>query len=226
MKPRPTTAALVPVRALNDAKRRLSSELGAPEREELTLEMLRDMLGALAAAPSLGRIVVVSTDPTILAEAQQLGAETLQELEPKGLNGAVAWAAHELERSGVRTLLTIPGDVPLIAPAEVERLLAIDSHRYPVVLVPSASGTGTNALLTSPPTIIDPAFEGLSLAAHGEACRRSGLAFRTLPLGGFALDVDTPDDFMELARRGGGCFSGRFATRALQRRTPPAQASG
>jgi 2-phospho-L-lactate guanylyltransferase len=106
-------------------------------------------------------------------------------------------------------LLTIPGDVPLIEPDEVAAAFGVDASAWPVVLIPSGSGAGTNGLLLSPPTVIVPRFEGDSLAAHVDACRERGVAFRVLALPSFALDVDTPEDLAELARRGGGRRSSR-----------------
>lgn len=125
------------------------------------------------------------------------------------LNRAVAAAAERLSLVGVTRLLTIPGDVPLIEPDEVAAAFAIDAAAYPVVLVPSGAGTGTNGLLLSPPTAIVPRFEGASLEAHIDACRTAGIAFRVLALPSFALDVDTPEDLVELARRGNGRRSSR-----------------
>ncbi|RMF19889.1 MAG: hypothetical protein D6760_12580, partial [Deltaproteobacteria bacterium] len=108
----------------------------------------------------------------------------------------------------------IPGDVPLIEPGEVEELLATDPRQHPVVLVPSAAGTGTNALLASPPTIIRPCFEGHSLDAYRRACRAAGIESLVLPLAGFALDVDTIEDLECLARSGNGQRSARVAAEA------------
>lgn len=160
--------------------------------------MLADMIRALAAAPSVACTFVVSADARVLEDARRLGAEPLAEGAMRGLNSAVAAAARELESRGVRRLLTIPGDVPLIDPTEVDLLFATDPVLHPVVLVPSAGGTGTNALLTSPPTVIEPRFEGASLEAHIALCRDRGIACRVLALASFALDVDTPEDLAEL----------------------------
>ncbi len=194
-------AALLPVRSLASAKGRLTASLTATEREALTREMLADMIRALAAASSVERIFVVSPDARVLSDARRLGADSLVEGGARGLNPAVAAAARELESRGVRRLLTIPGDVPLIDPAEVDELFAVDPLAFPVVLVPSAAGTGTNALLTSPPTVIEPRFEGASLAAHTALCHSRGIAFRVLALASFALDVDTPEDLAALRAR-------------------------
>jgi 2-phospho-L-lactate guanylyltransferase len=156
--------------------------------------MLNDMLAALERASSVGRVAVVSADEALLRHASLLGAEVIEEGRPRGLNAAVALAAAVLEENGVDRLLTIPGDVPLIGGAEVDRLFATDPAAHPVVLVPSASGSGTNGLLTSPPTVILSRFEGNSLKAHQQACREAGIEPLVLPLQGFMLDVDTPDD--------------------------------
>ena len=190
--------ALLPVRALSNAKGRLGASLTPAQREALTREMLADMIGALALAGSIERTFVVSGDDRVLDEARRRGAEPLDEGAVRGLNPAVSAAAALLEARGVTRLLTIPGDVPLLDPLEVDRLLATDAQAYPVVLVPSASGTGTNALLTSPPTVIPPRFEGASLAAHVALCAERGVACRVMELSSFALDVDTPEDLAAL----------------------------
>jgi len=204
-------AALIPVRSVPGAKNRLASTLDLEHRRRLALAMLADMVAALAKASSLGRIVVVSADAGLLDQARTLGAETIDEGRPRGLNTAVWMAAEQLQASGVRRLLTIPGDVPLLEAAEVDALFAVDA---PVLLVPSASGSGTNGLLTSPPTVVQPQFEGESLAAHLNVCRAAGIEARVLPLSGFALDVDTPEDLDLLARQGDGRHSARIAIEA------------
>lgn len=214
-------AALLPVKSFASAKGRLGETISAAEREALTRAMLADMIEALASARCLDRTYVLSADTEVLRAAAALGAETLREDLTKsdpgrgqraigGLNRAVADAAERLAAAGVMRLLTIPGDVPLIEPDEVAALFRVDGGEWPVVLVPSGSGTGTNALLLSPPTVIVPRFEGASLTAHMEACREHDLAFRVLELPSFALDVDTPEDLAELARRGRHRRSGRI----------------
>lgn len=219
-------AALLPVKSLTNAKARLGAALSAVERESLTRAMLADMIDALAATPCLDRTYVLSGDADVLRAAAALGAEPLREEDGTpsdpagrtstrtqtaigGLNRAVAAAAERLATAGVTRLLTIPGDVPLIEPDDVTAAFHVDASAYPVVLIPSAGGAGTNGLLLSPPTVIVPRFEGDSLAAHMDACRERGVAFRVLALASFALDVDTPEDLAELARRTGGRRSGR-----------------
>ncbi|MFN6999841.1 MAG: 2-phospho-L-lactate guanylyltransferase, partial [Elioraea tepidiphila] len=51
MKPINNLHAIVPVKALDQAKSRLACALTPPERRQLTLEMLERVLAALNAAP-------------------------------------------------------------------------------------------------------------------------------------------------------------------------------
>jgi 2-phospho-L-lactate guanylyltransferase len=196
-------AALIPVRSIAGAKQRLAGCLDDAAREELAMAMLEDMLAALSAATRLDRIVVVSSDADLLRHAHRLGAEVLAEGPARGLNGAVTFAAGELQRQGVERLLTIPGDVPLLDPFEIDALFEVDAARYPVIVVPSSSATGTNALVTSPPTVIDFRFEGESLAAYRSECRTRGVEMLILALDGFAIDIDTPADLAALPLKPG-----------------------
>jgi 2-phospho-L-lactate guanylyltransferase len=202
---------LVPVRSLVGAKKRLAHRLTVEEREKLALAMLADMIGALTAASAVARVVVVSSDELLLEHAV---------VAPSGLNRAVAAAARKLEAEGVRRLLTIPGDVPLLTSADVNRVFAACTPERPVVLVPSATGTGTNGLLTAPPTVIEPCFEGSSLAAHQSACSRVGIEATILRCGSFELDIDTPDDLAQLAASNADTRAVRLAAAAKAEQPP------
>ena len=208
-------AALIPVRSVAGAKNRLGRELDERARTRLTLAMLADMVAAARAARRLDAVYVVSGDHALLALATELGAEGLPEDASEAaasktgrLNGAVFAAARFLAARGVQRLLTIPGDVPLITAAEIDGLLQIEAA---VVLVPSASGTGTNGLLTTPPDVIAPRFEGSSLQAHIQVCRAAGLPHRIVDLPGFTLDIDTFADLRTLAASGVSAESVRVA---------------
>lgn len=203
-------AALLPVRALASAKGRLGASLSPGARERLTLAMLADMIEALSDSHAIARIFVVSADAAVLAAAVELGAEPFPEGDGcRGLNAAVRDSARRLATAGAKRLLVIPGDVPLIDRHEIDELMAIDPRLHPVVAVPSRSGTGTNALLLSPPGVIDPRFEGESLVAHRDACIERGLRLHEMALTSFGLDVDTAEDLEYLRLHGAHRRSGR-----------------
>jgi 2-phospho-L-lactate guanylyltransferase len=222
-------AVLIPVRSMTGAKNRLAADFDDAARTRLTLAMLADMVAAARAARSVGGVYVVSADADLLERARRIGAEPLVETDcltaaapaldawnvRGGLNRGVFAAAQALEKRSVARLLTIPGDVPLVAAAEIDELFAA-ACSAPVVLVPSGTGTGTNGLLTSPPCAIAPRFEGESLAAHLRACEEGGLVHALLALPGFALDVDTIADLRVLAARGTPRESAVVATTLLE----------
>jgi 2-phospho-L-lactate guanylyltransferase len=210
-------AALLPVRSLAGAKGRLGATLSSSARSELTRAMLADMIEALAAAQAISRVFVVSADPALLEVAAALGATPMMERpgDVRGLNVAVAQAASDLAANDVDRLLIIPGDVPLIAADEIDALFAWSAEDYPVILVPSGSGTGTNGLLLSPPDVVRPRFEGASREAHRHLCRETKLTLKEIVLPSFALDVDTPEDLALLASRGANRHAGRAVAKLL-----------
>ena len=93
------------------------------------------------------------------------------------------------------------------------------------MIVPDRHGSGTNALLLSPPSVIAPSFGPGSFArhaarAHARRDRRPRRGVRSL-----GLDVDTPDDLRALR----GALAARPGaaprTRALLERMLPAAAA-
>ncbi len=77
-----TTCAIVPVKVLAHAKRRLSSVLPDAVRQHLVLAMLQDVLVALAGAQSIDWLAVVTADQRVAALAQRHGASVLPEPQP------------------------------------------------------------------------------------------------------------------------------------------------
>jgi len=77
-----TTCAIVPVKVLAHAKRRLSSVLPDAARQRLVLAMLQDVLAALAGARSIDWLAVVTADQRVAALAQGHGVSVLPEPRP------------------------------------------------------------------------------------------------------------------------------------------------
>ena len=64
-----------------------------------------------------------------------------------------------------------------------------------------------------PPELISTCFGPNSLAAHLRQANRAGIAWTEIEPGGAALDVDTPEDLMELQRQ---LRDGRTSARATR----------
>jgi len=101
---------------------------------------------------------------------------------------------------GASTVLLVPIDVPTVTPADFTQLAA--SARPGLIVVPSSDGTGTNALVRTPPNCIESRFGPGSFRAHLEQALSKGLPADVLRLPGLMFDIDTPEDVAELLGRG------------------------
>jgi 2-phospho-L-lactate guanylyltransferase len=200
-----STALLVPVKDLTRAKTRLAPLLSEAERRHLAELLLEGTLRAACAVPGDYRRVVVTSYPPAAALAQALGMEVIHEGEQRSESHSVDSANAALEREGVTGLLRIPLDLPLVQSADLAAILAEAARGARAVLVPSLSGTGTNALYRSPPTLFPSHFGLGSLALHEAEARRATDALAILQLESLALDIDDAADVQELVRRGTPC---------------------
>lgn len=190
------TLAILPVKSFTTAKQRLAGALGAGSRQALAQAMFTDVLGALRRVPGIEDIAVVTSDR--VAESAAAGSHVLV-LREEGESGHSAAAMLGISRAladGYDRVLLIPGDTPLVQPAELAALLAGATG---VVVVPDRHGTGTNALAMTPPDAIEPSFGPGSLQRHVAAAEAAGVPHRVVDVPGLALDVDTPDDLAELS---------------------------
>src|SRR5207253_1885192 len=93
------TAAILPVKRFAVAKQRLGSSMAHSPRARLAAAMVADVLEALAAARSIERIIVVTRERSLAAEAERHRAIVLEdpaELRPWQLR------APPLPRAGGR----------------------------------------------------------------------------------------------------------------------------
>jgi 2-phospho-L-lactate guanylyltransferase len=201
--------ALVPTKELGLAKSRLAPLLEPAQRRDLVHVMLVDVLRVLLAAPGLAGVAVVGRAPSLLSLAASQGALVLHD-KSGDLNGALAQGAAELAERGARAMLVLPGDVPLVTPADVAALLSLGGQGG-IAIAPSRDD-GTNGLALPLPAPIAFRFGVGSCAAHLAEARAAGLRAHIHRSPTLALDVDTADDLCALDER-----EGAPATRALLR---------
>ena len=180
--------AVVPVRALKEAKSRLSGVLSPRRRGHLVASMLRRVLCALEAAQRIDHVIVLTPDAALeLPE----GVERLVD-GGTGLNDAVRWAAESCA-ARFDAMLVVPADVPQVTAADIDTLVE-RARNLDVAVVPDRHGTGTNALWLRLPAAIVPQFGTNSASVHLESAHRAGLRAERIELEGFSHDVDVPDD--------------------------------
>jgi 2-phospho-L-lactate guanylyltransferase len=86
----------------------------------------------------------------------------------------------------------------MLDPAQLDELLARPVPERSALIVPDRHGTGTNALLLTPPEAMTPAFGEGSCQRHVEHARADSTEPEVVNLSSLALDVDTPEDLAEL----------------------------
>jgi 2-phospho-L-lactate guanylyltransferase len=200
--------ALLPVKAPANAKQRLSGLLTPAQRERLARLMYEDVLEKLCAARGIDRVAVVTSDPASADHARRAGALVFEEREQRGHSHSADAAARRAMTLGALTVLLAPIDVPLATAAEIEELAA--RARTGVVIVPSSDGTGTNALVRTPPDVIESRFGPGSFEAHVSQARERGVPTQVARPAGLMFDIDTPEDVAQLLARAPGCRAARF----------------
>jgi len=220
------TIAILPVKSFNAAKQRLAGLLGAGSRQALAQAMFSDVLTSLRHVPGLDAVAVVTSDR--VAESAALGerVQLLRDTEQAGQSEAALIGIRYAQAAGYERVLLVPGDTPLVEPDDVVALLELDA---PVAIVPDRHGTGTNALLITPPDVIAPSFGPGSFERHVAAARNAGVEHAVARISALMFDVDTPDDLADLSaaldERRGQAASTRGALRQLDRSRARASAT-
>jgi 2-phospho-L-lactate/phosphoenolpyruvate guanylyltransferase len=212
------TLAILPVKSFGAAKQRLAPALASGARQALAQAMFADVLTSLRRVDGLDSVAVVTADPVADAAARGERVLVLRDTARAGQSAAAAIGITYALAEGFERVLLVPGDTPLLDRGEVEALLAV---RRSVSIVPDRHGTGTNALVLSPPDAIAPSFGPESLERHVAAAAAAGVSPAVEEVPSLMLDVDTRADLSALiaalAERRGQAPSTRGALRQLER---------
>jgi 2-phospho-L-lactate/phosphoenolpyruvate guanylyltransferase len=178
---------LVPVKAFEQAKRRLGVSLPDGERVALVRSMATSVVAACAPLP----VAVVCDDESVAEWARALGASVMWE-PGQGLNGAVRAGVDQLAAAGVAWVTVAHGDLPWAK--AIGTLPPFDG----VTLVPDRHDDGTNVLRLPAGSDFGFAYGPGSFHAHRAEAERLGLRVRVLRVPALAYDVDWPADVAEL----------------------------
>jgi 2-phospho-L-lactate guanylyltransferase len=216
------TLAVVPIKTLSAAKQRLSGSLAGGARASLMQAMFSDVLGSLRHTPSIDAIAVVTADVVADALARGDGAKVLHDDHQAGQSAATLIGIRYAIDAGFDRVVLVPGDTPLVDALELEALLgrSADARRQ-VVIVSDRHGTGTNALVLTPPDAMEPSFGEGSFDRHCALAEAAGVRWGAEQAPSLEHDVDTPDDLAALTHALDGARTvaprTRGALRQLQR---------
>ncbi len=178
---------LIPVKAFDQAKRRLGSALSDPDRRELVRSMAAHVVAACRPLP----VAVVCDDEGVAQWASDVGATVMWE-PGQGLNGAVRAGVDRLARAGACWVTVAHGDLP-----RAHGLGVLEPFEG-ITLVPDRRDDGTNVLRLPAQSAFRFAYGPGSFRAHRAEATRLGLAVRVLRHPDLAYDVDWPADVVEL----------------------------
>jgi 2-phospho-L-lactate guanylyltransferase len=188
------TWAVVPLKSPATAKSRLAGVLSPRQRRQLFFLMARRMIEVLTQVPRIEQVAVVTASPHIGHLARGLGAIIIAEAQDAGTAAACRTAISWARAQGVMRLLMIAGDIPLVTPDAIDRLIDRGHSAPSIVIVPDRARVGTNALLCSPPDAVPVCFGEDSFARHLAAARCAGAALDIVDGSPLAFDVDGAAD--------------------------------
>jgi len=191
------------VKRFGQAKQRLLETLDRPQRAAVVKAMLTDVLAAVSETEAIERIIVVTgegrAERIALRHAQRSTTplEVMRDPDDRGHSEAATLGIIRALALGAECSALLPGDCPLLDPAEVEAALA-EMSAGSVSIVPDRHGTGTNGLLLRPPDAIEPAFGEGSRGRHEALALAADRQVTVERIPSLALDIDAPEDLAEL----------------------------
>jgi len=191
-------ALLLPIKDLTNAKKRLMGVLTSEERFGLAQAMLADTMRAVRGVRRADKIFVVTNYQPAMGLAAQNGWEILPEERQTSESDSVDAASRICQAGGVRAVLRVPLDLPLIQPDDIDDILALEFESPALVIVPSRDGTGTNAILRAPPTLFPSHFGNGSFAKHLAEGGKAGARVMVRRNARVEMDVDDESDLRAL----------------------------
>lgn len=179
---------MIPVKAFDQAKRRLHLAMSGPDRAHLALAMADRVMDAAHPLP----VAVVCDDTEVARWARTRGALVVWE-PGRGLNGAVEAGVDHLRAGGVTQVTVAHADLPRAT--DLPRV----GDAPGITLVPDRYGNGTNVIAIPTDAGFQFSYGPGSFARHRIEAARLGIPVRVLDRPDLAWDIDEPADVVPVA---------------------------
>lgn len=187
--------ALVPFKA-EEAKSRLGGVLSSTERKHLAVLMLKSVLENLVRS-SVDVVEVASTSMDFEPPVREVGWI----YAPHPLDDVVNMYFEKVaEHMPGEQVIVVMADLPLMTSRNVEEVCSSSAD---VVIAPGRAG-GTNVLKVSSPEKFEVRYYDLSFLTHERLARERGLSVEVYDSFYTSVDVDEPQDLVELLIHGRG----------------------
>ncbi|WP_205698934.1 2-phospho-L-lactate guanylyltransferase [Conexibacter sp. SYSU D00693] len=220
------TIAVLPVKRFGAAKQRLFTDgMSEGTKRALAEAMVTDVLIALRRSKRIDTTLVVTGEPAAEALAGGYDASVVADPSDDGHSAAALRGVKAAIMLGAERVVLLPGDCPALVPAELDDLVARAGQGPEVLVVPDRHGTGTNALVLTPPGVMEPSFGPGSRERHEDLAARAGARSEVVEVPSLMLDVDTLEDLgalrEALARVHGNAANTRGLLARFARVAPP-----
>ena len=175
--------ALIPGKAFDQAKARLSPALSAMDRERLAMWMATRVVAAVRPLACF----VACDDERVAEWADELGVGVLWG-PGLGLNGAIDVGVETLAGKGADHVVIAHGDI--VRPERVATVPVADT----IVIVPDRRRDGTNVLSRPTSAHLPAGYGAGSFATHLQAALSSGVGVQVRSDQHLSIDIDTIDD--------------------------------
>ena len=191
--------ALVPVKQLNQSKRRLKHCLG-DSRHEFSVAMLKDLLNALLRCSTIPHTAIVTADQRVKSIGKHYGALVVNESESGNMNLAVSQGVKAIQDAGGTHVAVFPADIPLVTGDEIDRLIQAMRVGYgngagrSIGICPSADQGGTNFLYLDTAGDFSFGYGPGSYQLHLKAASEASFQVITFSSPTVSLDIDRQKD--------------------------------
>ncbi len=202
------TWAILPVKAFDRAKTRLSSVLGSTQRESVARLMAIDVLRALSSTSEIDRILLLGQGPEQEELARRFGCTYENDDPTLDVSGNVTRIAQMPEIQSAKMFLLVAADLPRLCNKDFARILR--GHEEGVTICRAVRDGGTNAFIATMPQQVKFCFGAGSAKRHALAAQAAGQKVSVLDDTAFQRDIDTPEDLQCLCRQNDSCDTAKF----------------
>ena len=184
---------LVPFKNFKQAKSRLRKDLSDSETEKIAKLMLEDVLSEVSKSKIADRKFLLTKDSNAISLGVKYGIEIIEEKIQVDESTSVDKACNYLKTIGASAVLRLPGDIPNIEARDIDLLLNEGKHESISIIVPSDTGTGTNAFYKCPPDVISSSFGENSFQKHIDSFITKNIKFKIMEIENISVDIDSLD---------------------------------
>ena len=190
--PKFRVGAIVPVKTFSRAKTRLN--LSEEKTEQICSIMLESVLSAISQSNVMEETVIVSKDEFALNMGKKFGAIQVYDQEELGVNNAVMLGDRYFAKEDFDLTIVFPQDIPLIQPEDIRMLFEMKGSNRCVLVVPSRTFDGTNALLRMPVDVMETHYDEDSYKIHLNTAEKKNATSALILIPRIMLDVDDQAD--------------------------------